>query len=235
MSWIAVAVIGGAVIGAGASIYSGSKAAGAAESAAASQSAAARESNQAQLEMYYKSREDTAPWREAGVEALGTARKMVAEGPPPFETSPYYNFLVGETNKSLVRSQSARGILDSGAALREASRYGENLASGEYQNYLTNWINTKLNPNLSLSGAGQVSAGQAANAALTTGQNIGQNYLYAGNAAAQGAINTANARIGAATGIASAVNQGANNYLFYNYLQNMANPTIASQYAQWGY
>jgi hypothetical protein len=60
MTWFAV---GAAVVGAGASIYSANKSAGAIGDSA-------NQATGTQLEMYYKSREDMAPWREAGENAL---------------------------------------------------------------------------------------------------------------------------------------------------------------------
>ena len=261
-----------------------------------------------QLEMFYQSREDIAPWREMGGDALASLRSIFIDGggvaglkdsgsfapttvpdfagpaiPKEFQTaeyqeSPYYNFLQDEGMQALARQQSATGRTASGAALKEAQRFGQGLASTDYNNWLTNYINTqtfkqsqqsnaltdwlrkqqftqgersnyinewlatKVNPLMSLSGAGQVSAGQSANLGaqtgqgiasnylntgqgiasnyLTTGQNIGQNYLTAGQAQAGGYINQANAATGAITGIGNLASQGVNQYLFYDWLKN---------------
>jgi len=213
MSAVAAAIVGSAVVGAGAGIYASKK-------ASSAQRKASQTASNTELAMYYQSRKDIAPWRDVGQQALKRAKNVIFQGPGPYEESPQYNFLVGETNKALARSQSARGRLDSGAALREAARYGEGLASTEYQNYLTNWIRTKVNPLLALSGQGQVSAGQSASGALQTGGQIAQNVIGAGNATASGYISQANA----ITGGLNAGVQGYNNYLFNQYLQNQYNP-----------
>lgn len=223
MSGIAVAVAGSAVLGAVVSSRNASKASQAAGQASDAQVQASREAIQAQLEMYYQSRKDLAPWREVGAEALKTVRSRLEKVPTEkeFAKSPSYNFLLNEGLKARARSASATGRIDSGAAIKEATRYGQGLASTEYSNYITNWLNTKINPFLSLAGSGQVSAGQSASGALQTGTNIGQNYLAAGNARASGYINQANAFTGGATGVANALNQGINNYLFYDYMRRM--------------
>jgi len=162
---------------------------------------------------------------------------ILETGPGEFTESPYYNFLLEEGNKELARSQSARGILDSGAAQREAQRYGKGLASTEYQNWIQNWLQTKVNPLLSVSGMGQVATSATTNAATQTGSQVGQNIMRAGDATASGYINQANA----ITGGINSMMQGANNAMFYNYLtQPQQQPAAiyqpsATQYGSPGY
>ena len=221
MSGIATAIIGAGVITGGAAIYSSNKASKAANQATQAQVESADEATQANLEMYYQSREDLAPWIEKGEWALGEAKDIIQNVPTEqdFAESPSYNFLFDEGMRAVTRAASAGGRLDSGRTIREATRFGQGLASTGYSNYLTDWLRTKLNPVLSLSGSGQVAAGESATAALNTGSNIAQNYLLAGNARASGYINQANAYTGGITGATSAINQGLNNYLFYDLLK----------------
>lgn len=49
-----------------------------------------------------------------------------------FQESPDYQFRLSEGQKAIDRAGSARGGFYSGAALKEAARYGSNLAAGEY-------------------------------------------------------------------------------------------------------
>ena len=74
MSWVATAVIGGSIVGAGASIISGNKAADAMKSSA-SQNAALQQS------IYNQQRADQAPYRDVGYSALNAyARAMGLPG-----------------------------------------------------------------------------------------------------------------------------------------------------------
>lgn len=212
---IEAAIIGGAALSAAGGIYSSRQAAKAQEQAAA-------QATNTELQMYYQSREDQAPWREAGATAVEKLPGLIEAGPGPYEESPYYNFLIDEGTKAIARTASATGELGSGAIIKDAERYGQGLASTEYNNWINQWINTKLNPMLSLANLGQISAGQTSNAALQTGQNIGQAQILAGQGLASGYLNQANV----ITGASNAATQAYNNYLFYNFLRNQQNPNV---------
>jgi len=53
-------------------------------------------------------------------------------GMEQFEASPDYNFRIDEGNKAMDRAGAARGNFYSGAALKDAARFGSNLAASEY-------------------------------------------------------------------------------------------------------
>jgi hypothetical protein len=103
---------------------------------------------------------------------------------------------MSEGMKALDRTAASRGGLLSGAALRGATRFGQDMASQEYTNafnrYQTNRAN-QLNPLQSLMGSGQTAAGQVANAGQNYANQAGQNYMNAGNARASGYVGSANA------------------------------------------
>jgi len=163
-----------------------------------------------------------------GGDIIGSKGGLLQKGPGEFKESPYYNFLLEEGNKELARSQSARGVLDSGTAIREAQRYSKGLASTEYQNFVNNWLTTKVNPLLSVAGLGQVAVNATTNAATQTGANVANNYIRSGEATASGYINSANAITG---GLSNMANTG----MFYNYL-NQNNPySGAGKYNYGGY
>ena len=273
MSWVATAIVGSAVIGAGAGIYSSSKAAGA-------QSDAADAATQAELAMFEQGREDMAPWREAGTQALnvlmgdttydtpepdrdtitgqvvaewradpanahsdyvyGNTGKLIGylqnrinaryndamrewrqsaefsdglitQGPGEFTESPGYQFRLDEAMKQIERAGAASGRTG-GARDKAMIRYAEDYATSDYDNFLRRYYDS-LNPYLSMAGMGQISAGQGAQNALATGQSIGNNALYGGNARASGYINTANA-------ITGGLQSGMNNYLMYQGMPN---------------
>jgi len=107
-----------------------------------------------------------------------------------YEADPGYAFRMSEGMKGLERSAAARGGLLSGSILKGIQRFGQDLASQEYQNafnrYQTNRA-AQLNPLQSLAGVGQTTAntlGQAGTQFANTMGNIGMNQAnVAGNAA----------------------------------------------------
>jgi hypothetical protein len=98
--------------------------------------------------------------------------------------------------KALDRTAASRGGLLSGATLRGATRYGQDMASQEYTNafnrYQTNRAN-QLNPLQSLMGAGQTAATNVGNAGQNYANQAGDAYMNAGNARASGYVGSANA------------------------------------------
>ena len=144
-------------------------------------------------------------------------------GMDKFQADPGYAFRMSEGLKALDRTAASRGGLFSGSALKGAQRYGQDLASQEYQNafnrYQTARTNT-LNPFASLAGVAQSSSNTLSNAAGQFGQQIGSNIIGAGNAAAAGQVGSANA-------IASGLGQGINFYQNQQ-MMNRLFPTTAA-------
>ena len=230
--FVAAAVVGSALIGSKAS-----------KSAAGTQAAASRDATDAQERMFERQVELQEPFREAGMagqnrlmELLGLGKDKNAAGygkyasaeftPAQFKADPGYAFRVSEGMKALDRTAAARGGLISGAALRGATRYGQEMGSQEYQNafnrYQTERTNT-LNPFASLAGVAQSSANTLTNAAGTLGQNIGSNIIGAGNAMAAGQVGSANA-------ISQGVGQGINFYQGQQYLNRLPNYNAPTMY-----
>lgn len=81
MTWVAAAVIGGAVIGGVASNAAAEKQAGAAKEAAGASSAAARYQSDIQKQIYEQQRADQAPWRATGTGALNQLAMMMGVVP----------------------------------------------------------------------------------------------------------------------------------------------------------
>lgn len=128
-----------------------------------------------------------------------------------FVEDPGYAFRMSEGMKALNNSMAARGMGVSGANIKGALRYGQDLGSQEYQNafnrYQVNRSN-QLNPLQSLMGAGQTSANTLTNAAGNMGNNISELQTQAGNARASGYVGRANA-------LTNALGSGFNTYLNY--------------------
>ena len=209
-------------IGAVASIGGGLMASSAAKKASRAQVQASREANAAQERMFAEQNRLQEPFRQGGLTAqneimqlLGIGGDQTAAGygslgksfgMSDFEQDPGYAFRQAEGMKALERSAAARGNLLSGSTLKGVQRFGQDLASQEYQNafnrYQVNRSN-KLNPLQSLMGSGQSATNVMTSAAGQAGQNQASNLYNAGQARASGyigqgnALNTALGQIGA--------------------------------------
>jgi hypothetical protein len=242
------AIAGSSVLGAGASLFGASNAANAQREAAAASAAAQREaadkSIAAQRDMFDIGRADLAPYREGGVTAQNQLMQMLGIGGDTtaanygkyakdfgmsdFTTDPGYQFRLEQGMKALNSSAAARGMGVSGANIKGATEYGQNLGSQEYQNafnrYQTNRT-AQLAPLQGLYAGGQAAAAGSAAQAGALGTNLGSTYtnlgqgiaqadVAAGNAQASGYLNSANA-------VTNALNQGMSSYTMNNYLSRL--------------
>jgi hypothetical protein len=188
---IETAIIGSAILGAASS-----------RSAAKTQAGAAQQAADISQQQYEQTRQDLAPWRAAGEQALNKLFPMAVYqkvGMEQFQQDPGYAFRLSEGQKALDRSAAARGGLISGGALRAATRYGQDMGSQEYQNAFNRYQierNAQLAPLQSLAGIGQTTATQLGQTGAANAANVG-NYLTGGAAAqAAGQVGQANALTG---------------------------------------
>jgi hypothetical protein len=222
--WVAGAVVVGSVAG-------GMISAGAAEDAAQTQADAANRAADLQYKQFKEQQATQKPFLEAGykgenrlLDLLGLSGNTGAAGygsaaknfsMSDFEQDPGYAFRMSEGLKALDRTAAARGGMLSGAALRGATRYGQDMASQEYQNaynrYQTNRAGI-LNPLQSLAGQGQTTANNLGQAGQNYATNAGNAYMNAGNAAASGYVGSANAWNQALGSATNALGQGISNY-----------------------
>ena len=190
--------------------------------AAKTQAAAADRSAELEREMFERQVELQAPFREAGVRALGkleAASEYTPFGMQQFQADPGYGFRMSEGMKALERGAAARGGLLSGNTLRATQRFGQDLASQEYTNAFNRYQterNARLNPLQSLAGVGQTATNQLGQA--------GQSYA-SGAGEAMGAA--AQARASGYMGAANAIGGGLNQYL--NYSNNQAQNALLQQ------
>jgi len=147
-------------------------------------------------------------------------------GMDQFEADPGYAFRQSEGMKALERSAAARNGLLSGATMKGIQRFGQDLASQEYQNAFNRYQverAARLNPLQSLMGSGQSSANTLTSAAGQFGQASANNAMNVGAARASGYVGSANALSSALSG----VGQMAMQYPMYqaqtNYFNSMAN------------
>ena len=187
--------------------------------AAQAQTQAGQQSNELQYQMFNQSRADQAPWREAGVEALNQLRTgiqpggslMRSFGMSDYQADPGYGFRLAEGMKGIERSAAARGNLLSGGALKGITRYGQDMASNEYQNaynrYTQNQTN-QYNRLAGVAGTGQNAAQQIGQQGMQMGQNVGNTLQGIGNARASGYVGGANALTGGIGQAYNLYNQG---------------------------
>lgn len=198
--WMAAAVVGSSLIGADA-----------ASSAADTQAAAADRAGELQQQQFERQVQLQAPFREAGMRALPeleAASRYTPFGMQQFQQDPGYAFRLAEGQKALDRQAAARGGLISGAALKGAQRFGQEMGSQEYTNAFNRYQTerqARLNPLQSLAGMAQTSAGQIGQAGQAMASGVGE----AGGQAAQ-------ARASGYMGGANALSQGLSQYMGYS-------------------
>lgn len=220
-AWVATAVIGSAVIGAGATAWGASKAADAQKDAAAQSAGISRE-------MYGQTREDLSPYRDIGKDASGrmTARlseltEPISVNPDDFLGSDYYKFLEKEGNRAVTNSAAARGLASSGAALKGAAAFAKGLNSQEWKS------------NFEMQRTNKSDAYTRLKALIDTGANAAAGTGTAGTASAtqQGnaAIGAGNAGAAAANATGGAFSSAANNIGGYAMYRGMyGNPAGSS-------
>jgi hypothetical protein len=247
MTWVAAAVAGAAVVG-----YVGSQQASRAQASAANRATdvagqTAADQVALQREIFEKQTELQAPFREAGLAgqnrlmellgiggtkgAPGYGRYATAEfGADKFKADPGYAFRMSEGMKALERSAAARGGLLSGATLRGTQRFGQDLASQEYQNAFNRFQAERagtLNPFQALAGTAQSGANTLGSQAGQMGANISNALGAYGSAAQSNIIGAGNAMasgyMGGANAIAGGVGQGINFYQNQQLLNRLPN------------
>ena len=141
-----------------------------------------------------------APFRKAGEEALNKLLPLSMNYTPfgmdKFTQDPGYAFRLSEGMKALDRTAAARGGLLSGATLKGAQRYGQDLGSQEYQNAFNRYntdYSMRLAPLQTLAGYGQGATNNLASATNTYGANQAENLATRGNIGASSYMNAADA------------------------------------------
>lgn len=218
----------------GSQILSGLMGSSAAGKAADAQLAASNAAIAENARQYNQTRTDNLPFLQTGQQANARLRQLLGLDPQytasdsgslvrPFAASdlnsdPVYQSGLDfglKTGTGAINARAlANGSYDSGATLKELTRYGNDYgstkANDSYNRYNTNNTNT-YNRLAGVSGAGQT----AANTVSAAGQNQANNNTNlitgAGNANAASIVGGAQAWGGALSGIGNAVTQDANN------------------------
>jgi hypothetical protein len=215
-------IIAGAAIAAVGAVAGGAIASSGASKAANAQTNAANQANLTQSQQYQQTRTDQAPWRTAGSEALNSLEgyyglpgangkvdpNAAANDNKLIQNLPGYQFNLQQGNQAVQRNLAANGLLDSGAAQKALTQYGQGAAmqaSGQYLNGLQ-----------SLAGLGQTATANTGAAGANAANQVGSNQIYAGNAQASGYANQSNAINAGLSGLSGI-------YGNYTQQQNLAN------------
>lgn len=191
----------GSTLGGAVEEATGGGEAGAARDAAAAANASAQSSIDLQRRMYEEGVARQKPFYEAGVNALPQYVSGIQAGgelvrgftPADFTADPGYAFRLSEGQKGLDRQAAARGGLISGAALKAAGRYGQEMASQEFGNAYNRFRDTQSLRRNALAGV----AGYGPTAASSINAS-GQNYANtAGNTMVGQGETSANALLAA--------------------------------------
>ncbi len=201
-AWVATAIIGSAVVGAGATAWGANQAADAQRDAAAQSAGVSRE-------MYQQTRSDLSPYRDIGADASGRMTTRLSELTEPISVNPddflgsdYYKFLETQGNRAVTNSAAARGLASSGAALKGAAAFAKGLNSQEWKSNFEMQRSNKSDAYSRLKGlidTGQNAAAQTGSAGQASAAQQGSAAIGAGNASAA----AANATGGAISNLAS--------------------------------
>lgn len=165
-----------------------------AKQAAKTSAAASDRATQMTWDMFNQSRADLAPYRQTGVDALGQmarlygmpqygadGKQIAAAGPADysaFQDSPDYKFSFDEGTRAVNAGLAARGLSNSGRAMKELTRYGQGMASQQLGNY--------VNRLAAMAGVGQTATNQTGNLGANAATSAGQTTQAAGDARASG-------------------------------------------------
>jgi hypothetical protein len=193
-----------------------------------------------QKQVYGDQKTNLAPYIAQGQQSLaqlGAGMQPGGQFTKTFNTSdmasldPGFDFRMQQGQLALNRAEAAGGNIGSGGALKAALQYGQDYASGEFNNAYNRFMNTQntqYNRLASLAGLGQTANQQAigaGNQAAGNIANIDQNYANnAGNAYMQAGNATASGYMGAANAWGSGINGIGNNIMGLYTLSQL--PTI---------
>lgn len=229
---IGAAIIGGAALAGVGAVASSVVSSSAASKAASEQANAEQAAINAQTAAQNTVEANTAPYIAAGTNALPILQQMTgtaptASGAPgtgvgpltqPFQptvaqlqSTPGYNFTLNQGLEATQNGFAAQGLGTSGAAVKGAANYAENLAATTYQQQFNNyWAQNQsiYNELGGIVGTGQNAALGIASPIVQSGANIAGSLGALGQAQASGTVGSANA----ITGGLSSLSGSASNY-----------------------
>ena len=180
--------------------------------AASTQADATNQANKTQLDQFNQTRQDNMPALDARNASLARMRELLGVGgnsqaqgygslggginPGDVTQDPGYQFGMQQGQTALNNQLGARGMRNSGAALKAASRFGTDYATTKYDQAFNRQVanrSAQLNPLQSLAGLGQTGASTIAGAGMNAANIISGNQTAQGNALGASQIAQANA------------------------------------------
>jgi hypothetical protein len=179
MAWVSAAIVGGSAI------VGGVLQSNAAGRAASKQAASTDRATEEQGRQYDQTREDYAPYREAGKKALGQYETEINAPVTSADvmSDPGYQFGLSQGQLGLDRKAAAAGGRVSGAALKSAAEYANNYATTGY-NAAYQRRQDRLNRLASLANIGQTATGGSAAAGAAKSNAISNLLSSQGDASA---------------------------------------------------
>lgn len=198
MAWVATAIIGGSVVSAASTAYAANK-------ASQAQTNAANQAAQIAMQQYQTTRGDLAPFRQIGQTAATDLTNRLNQLTAPIvmdqatlEKTPGYQFNLYQGEKAVQNAAAARGLGESGAALKGAATFATGLADNTYQQQFQNAVTNQTNAYNRLKGlvdTGETAAAQAAMPGAIAANTAASAATQAGTAQAAG-INTIGGAVG---------------------------------------
>jgi hypothetical protein len=204
MTWVAAAVVTTTLV-------NGYMQSNAANNAADAQSEAAANSNATQRYMYDTTRADNMPALDARNASLDKMRSLLGIGgdtsqagygslggaikPTDVQNEAGYQFGLNQGLTAQNNLLGARGMRNSGAAIKAATRYGNDYATTKYDNAFNREVanrSAQLNPLQSVAGLGQTGASTVASAGTNYANNVSSNQTSLGNAQAANSLSQGN-------------------------------------------
>lgn len=195
-AWVATAIVGASLVGAGATVY-GAQTGKDAQINSTNAAIAAQQAQQA------RTRADLAPYREAGEGATKTLNEQLPHLTSPIEltqdwleNTPGYKFTKTQGEKAVANSAAARGLGVSGAALKGAANFATGLADATYKTQFDVENTNRGNAYARLKGiidTGENAAAQTGVLGEKAAYNTGQAFIGQGNAGAAAANATGGA------------------------------------------
>lgn len=202
----AAGTIGSAIIGGNA-----------ASSAASDQAAAAQAAQQTQLQMFNTVQKNLEPYNTAGQGALSQLANIFGFGPggagqpnasaatSQLTQFPGYQFGLDQGTQALDRSAASRGLLLSGAQLKDSQAYGQGYAQQQAWAPYVSELNN-------VSTLGENAAGGIGTAAVNTGSGVAGSQLAQGYYTGAGTVAGANALTGGINQLTSSLSPYLSSY-----------------------
>ncbi|KAB8122455.1 hypothetical protein D3W54_14790 [Komagataeibacter medellinensis] len=150
------------------------------------------------------------PYATTGTNAINSLSNGLTES--YLQSTPGYQWNLSQGEEGATNSAAARGLADSGAALKGAATYASGLADSTYQN--------QFNDTNALAQEGYQALAQQGNNTMTAANNAGQVEMEGANGAMTATVGAGNAL---ASGLSSLGNT-ASQYSMYNSLLNGRSP-----------